>query len=222
VEGAVGCRVELSNKYGMSMNRIKFWSAARKNSWESEAAWNLRAFERTADNLTQSPTAYLHTGKIYDITQHMTADGKLTWTAPDNQVWTILRIGHINEGRKNSPAPPEGTGGECDNLSTEGPEATLLVISDIWQTGLYKVACSMGCCSTVGNAIHRHGPPKWKANSTNAQDTICAPGYLPFLVMSSKIQKQHPVFYSTGEEPSTTFLPTSSIDEWQNWGTNKV
>ena len=123
VKEAVGCRVEINNKYGMGMNSIKFWSAARKNSWESEAAWNLRAFERTADDLVQSATAYLHTDKICDITQYMTADGKLSWEAPTDEAWTIFRFGHVNEGRKNNPAPPAGTGWECDKLSTEGPEA---------------------------------------------------------------------------------------------------
>ena len=123
VKDAVACRVEINNKYSISMNSIKFWSAARKNSWESEAAWNLRAFERTADDLVQSPNAYLATDRILDITQHMTADGKLSWEAPTDEVWTILRFGHVNEGRKNNPAPPAGTGWECDKLSTEGPEA---------------------------------------------------------------------------------------------------
>ena len=123
VEDAIGCRVELNNKYGMSMNAIKFWSAARKNSWESEAGWNLRAFERTADDLVHSSNAYLANQQILDITQHMTADGKLSWVAPEDEAWTILRFGHVNEGRKNGPAPEAGTGWECDKLSTEGPEA---------------------------------------------------------------------------------------------------
>ena len=123
VADAVGCRVELNNKYGISMNAIKFWSTARKNSWESEAAWNLRAYERTADDIVQDPAAYLAQDKIMDISQYMTADGQLAWTAPTEEAWTILRIGHVNEGRKNSPAPPAGTGWECDKLSTEGPEA---------------------------------------------------------------------------------------------------
>lgn len=123
VADAVGCRVELNNKYGISMNAIKFWSAARKNSWESEAAWNLRAYERTADDIVQNPAAYLAQDKIMDISQYMTADGQLAWTAPTEEAWTILRIGHVNEGRKNGPAPEAGTGWECDKLSTEGPEA---------------------------------------------------------------------------------------------------
>ena len=120
---AVGCRVEFLNKYGMSMNAIKFWSAARKNSWESEAAWDLRAFERSADDVIQSSSAYLAPNQILDVTSFMTPDGKLAWEAPSENAWTILRFGHVNEGRQNKPAPPAGTGWECDKLSTEGPEA---------------------------------------------------------------------------------------------------
>ena len=123
VKDAVGCRIEFQNKYGMNMNRIKLWSAAHKNSWQSEAAWDLRAFERTADDVVQSPSAYLAKDEVLDITQYMTADGKLSWNAPNEKAWTILRFGHVNEGRKNGPAPEAGTGWECDKLSTEGPEA---------------------------------------------------------------------------------------------------
>ena len=118
-----GCRLEFRNRYDMNMGIIKLWSAARKNSWESEAAWELRAYERSADDVMQRPSAYLAADKILDISSSMTADGKLAWTAPTDGAWTILRIGHVNEGRKNAPAPPAGTGWECDKLSTEGPEA---------------------------------------------------------------------------------------------------
>ncbi|MBR5193601.1 MAG: hypothetical protein IKW37_04195, partial [Bacteroidaceae bacterium] len=123
VPNAIGCRLEFQNDYHMNLTPIKFWSAAHKNSWQSEAAWDLRSFERSADDIMQSPNAYLTSEEIIDITQHMTSDGKLAWNAPKEEAWTILRIGHVNEGRKNAPAPPAGTGWECDKLSTEGPEA---------------------------------------------------------------------------------------------------
>ena len=123
VPNAIGCRLEFQNDYHMNLTPIKFWSAAHKNSWQSEAAWDLRSFERSADDIMQSPSAYLASGEIIDITPYMTSDGKLAWNAPQEDAWTILRIGHVNEGRKNSPAPPAGTGWECDKLSTEGPEA---------------------------------------------------------------------------------------------------
>ena len=123
VPDAIGCRLEFHNAYHMNLTPIKLWSAAHKNSWQSEAAWDLRSYERSADDIMQSPNAYLTSEEIIDITQHMTSDGKLAWNAPKEDSWTILRIGHVNEGRKNAPAPPAGTGWECDKLSTEGPEA---------------------------------------------------------------------------------------------------
>ena len=120
---AIGCRLEFQNKYNMHMRKIQIWSAAHKNSWESEAGWGLRSFERSGDDVMQNPLAYIASDKIQDISQYMTPDGKLTWTTPEDTHWTILRIGHVNEGKKNAPAPPAGTGWECDKLSTEGPES---------------------------------------------------------------------------------------------------
>ena len=52
----------------------------------------------------------------------MDAQGNLKWKAPKGK-WTVLRIGHVNTGRRNSPAPPEGTGWECNKLSVEGSSA---------------------------------------------------------------------------------------------------
>lgn len=123
VEGAIGCRLEFQNQYSMYMGAVKFWSAAHKNSWQSEAGWDLRAFERSADDVKQSKEAYISLDKIIDLSEYMDASGRLVWTAPEENNWTILRIGHVNEGRTNKPAPPAGTGWECDKLSTEGPEA---------------------------------------------------------------------------------------------------
>lgn len=124
VEGAVSCKVEISiTERTVNMGKVRFYTAARKNSWESEAGYTLRAFERTGDDVIQSKESYINKDGIIDITKFMTVDGHLTWTAPHDGKWTILRVGHVNEGRRNSPAPPEGTGWECDKLSAEGPEA---------------------------------------------------------------------------------------------------
>ena len=123
VRDAVSCRLEFHNKYNMNLDHIKLWSTAYKHNWESEAAWDLRALERSGDDVVQSQSAYLASTEILNITPFMTADGNLSWEAPDNKKWTILRFGHVNKGKKNGPAPLEATGWECDKLSTEGPEA---------------------------------------------------------------------------------------------------
>lgn len=122
-EGVVRYRVEIDNQYNMNISRINLLSMAMKNSWESEAGWTLRSLERTGDDLMQPTEAYLKSDQILDVSQYMSSDGKFEWQAPSAGDWTILRLGHVNAGRKNAPAPPSGTGWECDKLSTEGPEA---------------------------------------------------------------------------------------------------
>lgn len=123
VKDAVACRIEIDNTYGMNLGHIRLYTAARKNSWESEAGLTLRSFERTADDVVQSASAYIKSESIVDVTGHVNDEGRLAWTAPEEGNWTILRIGHVNAGEENGPAPKEGTGWECDKLSTEGPEA---------------------------------------------------------------------------------------------------
>lgn len=112
-------RIEIANKHDMALRSIRLFTAARKNSWESEAGWTLRSMERTAAHVKQSKAAYIDPEKILDITSMMDKDGKLAWDAPKGK-WTVLRIGHVNTGMRNAPAPPEGTGWESNKLAVEG------------------------------------------------------------------------------------------------------
>ena len=120
--GAAVYRIEIVNKHEMTLSSLRFFSAARKNNWESEAAWALRGIVRDSEHPKQSVEAFIQPNDILDISAHMDAEGHLEWNAPEGK-WTILRIGHVNAGRKNGPAPEEGTGWECDKLSEAGPKA---------------------------------------------------------------------------------------------------
>ncbi len=121
-EGARTYRIEIVNQHDMNLLSLRLLSAARKNNWESEAAWTLRSIVRQSEHPKQSAEAYVRSEDVLDISSFMNKDGKLNWKAPEGN-WTILRIGHVNVGRKNGPAPAEGTGWECDKLSVEGPKA---------------------------------------------------------------------------------------------------
>jgi hypothetical protein len=59
---------------------------------------------------------------MIDLTGNLDADGHLDWDAPAGD-WTVLRIGYTPQGRENHPAPPEGTGPECDKFSPEALDA---------------------------------------------------------------------------------------------------
>ena len=120
--GAKTYRITIENKYNMTLRSLRLFTAARKNNWESEAGWTLRSIVRENENPRQSQAAFIDPTQIQDITAMMDEQGVLKWDIPPGK-WTILRIGHVNTGMRNSPAPPEGTGWECDKLSESGPEA---------------------------------------------------------------------------------------------------
>lgn len=114
--------VEISNKHHMTLWSLKFFSGARRNCWQSEAGWTLRNLDRKSSHPVQDDGAYIRRDDIQDLTDRLSPDGRLDWNVPDGG-WTILRIGHVNTGRQNSPAPPEGTGWECNKLDVKGARA---------------------------------------------------------------------------------------------------
>lgn len=122
LSGVKKYRISISNKHHMTLSSLRLFSAAKKNSWESEAAWTLRSIERAGQSPKQSPEAFIRPDQILDISDKMDKDGKLNWQAPKGS-WTILRLGHVNAGKKNGPAPAEGTGWEADKFSRSGADA---------------------------------------------------------------------------------------------------
>lgn len=121
-EGAVRYRVSLVNGHDIVLPYLRFYSGVRKNSWESEAGWTLRSIERRGQEVSYDDRFYVNPDDIVDLTDLMSTDGSLAWQVPAGR-WTILRIGDVNTGMKNGPAPAEGTGWECDKLSTAGSDA---------------------------------------------------------------------------------------------------
>ena len=114
--------ITLDHQHEMNMNTVELWSAARKNSWEMEAGWALRAIPYGSEYPEQDAAAYIAKGSVRDISAFVDADGLLRWDAPAGD-WTVLRIGHINTRKENGPAPAEARGWECDKFSPEGVDA---------------------------------------------------------------------------------------------------
>jgi hypothetical protein len=122
LQGVKKYRVSIVNKYQMTLSSIKMFSAARKNSWESEAAWTLRSIQRSGEHPNQSTETFIKPEQIIDISGSLDKAGKLNWLAPKGN-WTILRLGHVNSGKQNGPAPAEATGWEANKLSKSGARA---------------------------------------------------------------------------------------------------
>lgn len=114
--------VSIKHKHQMNVSTLRFLTAARKNSWESEAGWDLRSIPYASEYPMQDSAAFIPQNGIVDISSCMDKSGRLSWKVPNGD-WVVLRVGHVNSRKKNSPAPNEATGWECDKLSPEGAAA---------------------------------------------------------------------------------------------------
>ncbi|MGN0853580.1 MAG: glycosyl hydrolase [Kiritimatiellia bacterium] len=103
----------LEHAHAMNIPQVKFHAGARLNNWEGLAGWVLRGLvKRPAPK--QNAAGYVKADRVLDITDKF-KDGRLVWTPPAGK-WTILRIGHVNNGTRNGPAPQEATGWECNKM----------------------------------------------------------------------------------------------------------
>lgn len=114
-------RLSITNRNNMRLSSLRLLSVARKNNWESEAGWTLRNIMYNNPEPGHPKQAYIDRKHILDLTQQTDQHGNLRWHAPSGE-WTIIRLGHINSGMKNAPAPPEATGWECNKFDTQGAE----------------------------------------------------------------------------------------------------
>lgn len=73
---------------------------------------------------------------VLDISSKLTPDGTINWDVPEGK-WTVLRMGHTVIETYNTPAPPEGTGLECDKMSKNG-------IDSFWAGGMAPILSDIG------------------------------------------------------------------------------
>lgn len=114
-------RITIDNLHDMIFSWIRCFTGARMNNWEAQAGWTLRGLDR-GSYPEQSANTWIDPREVRNLTSRMDEKGHLSWKVPAGQ-WTVMRVGHVNTGKKNGPAPPEATGWECNKLSPEGAEA---------------------------------------------------------------------------------------------------
>ena len=101
-------------KHIIAPESIRLSSKPILHNHEAKAAKVLRRLEKSVKNKYDAKTI-IKAANIINLTDKLTADGKLTWDVPDGN-WTIVRFGHINMRLTNKPAVPEATGWESSKL----------------------------------------------------------------------------------------------------------
>ena len=127
--------VEIQHKHPVNIPFVRFRTGTRLHNWEGKAGWVLRGMGGSRSCATAAETAALHADAqervppaccisgdaVLDLTDNF-KDGTLEWAPPAGK-WTILRIGHVNNGTRNGPAPKEATGWECNKMDRAGIDA---------------------------------------------------------------------------------------------------
>ena len=109
--------LEITNLHHMNLSSLRFSTATRGHNWEMEAGWTSRTLLQLPENMNEDGSGFIKRADIVNLTNMMTSDGKLRWMAPNGK-WTVLRIGHMNTGQRNGPAPEEATGWEVNKLDS--------------------------------------------------------------------------------------------------------
>jgi hypothetical protein len=76
--------------------------------------WNSYIFPDSVE--PDDPGTVIKQGCIIDLSDKLNAAGELNCTLPKGK-WDVIYFGMITTGAKNTPAPPEGRGLECDKMS---------------------------------------------------------------------------------------------------------
>ena len=119
--------VEIQHAHPINVSFVHFRTGARLHNWEGQAGWVLRGLggsqlAATAYATSCVPPACCIKGDaVLDLTDTFKG-GALEWMPPEGR-WTILRIGHVNNGTRNGPAPKEATGWECNKMDRAGIDA---------------------------------------------------------------------------------------------------
>ena len=121
VTAACMFKVRLHHAHPLVLSCVRLYSGARPDNWEAESARTLRSLMPDGE-IAVDANASVDPAAIVDLRGRLRADGTLDWLPPSGR-WTVLRIGNVNSGIRNHPAPPEATGWECDKLSPAGADA---------------------------------------------------------------------------------------------------
>lgn len=111
-------RLRFMGSHPIHIPFARFRCGARMDNWEAHSGRSLRELLNGASAPASAPIA---PEAIRDVTD-LCAGGTFCGSLPVGE-WTLLRVGHVNSGFENGPAPSCATGWECDKLDPRGIEA---------------------------------------------------------------------------------------------------
>ena len=97
---------------------------SRVNAFELKAGFSIADNYYALGEFADSNEKGTDPKDVLDLSEYLTADGHLNWTAPEGR-WRVLRLGYSLTGKTNAPASQEATGLEVDKYDASAVQRYL-------------------------------------------------------------------------------------------------
>jgi hypothetical protein len=101
----------------MVISELSLRSSESVHEFERKAGFAVANDYYALATTDDSTTGAVALNDVIDLSDQMSPDGSLHWSAPPGR-WGIIRLGYSLTGEINRPAPPDATGLEVDKLSS--------------------------------------------------------------------------------------------------------
>ncbi len=112
--------------------QFELFAQPRINAFETKAGFSIAHDYFVLDGNVGADAQGLAPDSVLDISQHMSADGRLDWTPPAGR-WKVLRLGYSLTGSTNHPASEEATGLEVDKYDAQAVEGYMNTYLDMYR-----------------------------------------------------------------------------------------
>jgi len=106
----------------IQLEKILFSGGFRVSNWQVKAGFSNEQVNPSENDARPQIKDVIPLDQVLDLTGRTDANGKLNWTAPTGESWTIIRIGYTPTGIYLFPTPLGGAGLDCDKMSREAAD----------------------------------------------------------------------------------------------------
>lgn len=182
----------------LDLRKVTLSDKAMTETWQSRSGLQS---EYIAANATPvyNHDELIHSEDIIDVSACLQADGRFTWTAPDDgRHWMVLRVAQTSTKAKTKHGRPGQMGLECDKLMAEAAilqwnSFAQVIIDSLSALGLKPLGVAMDSHEVGSQNWTHHYPQEFKAlHSYSVED------YLPVLlgfVVDSKEKSEEVLFH---------------------------
>ena len=178
----------------LDLRKVTLSDKAMTETWQSRSGLQSEYIAADATPV-YGDDELIHSEDIIDVSACLQADGRFTWTAPDDgRHWMVLRVAQTSTKAKTKHGRPGQMGLECDKLMAEAAilqwnSFAQVIIDSLSALGLKPLGVAMDSHEVGSQNWTHHYPQEFKAlHAYSVEDYL--PVLLGFVVDSKEISEE--------------------------------